>query len=509
MAAKPPEPASPREFEIKFDLAEGPSPALEKALAALGGELAEKTLRSTYFDTADGALAQKGFSLRLRDTGEGRVQTLKSDDGGPFDRGEWESAADGPAPALDAPGLEPVRDLLADAGPLLPRFANRIERRQRTVDYGGAVIEIALDQGETEADGRRAPLTELELELKSGDPAALFALARTLAAAAPLRLSFETKAARGAALLSGEAPGAVKKTRAAIAPDMTAGQAFAAVAAGCLRHIVANERVLRLHRRPEALHQMRVGLRRLRSALTMFEAVAGDSRLERIKTEARWLTKRLDETRDLDAFIAETFTPAAHRLEADEGGGAFGRRLLQARTQAYDKTLKALNTPRAIAFPLLLAEWTLTGDWTRDEALAAQRDQPVGPFAEATLAGLRRKVRRKGRGLASLDIAARHKVRIAVKKLRYGLDFFAPLYSRRKVQAFAAILGELQESLGALNDIAVGRRTAAALAGGGAGSGSLGFAAGLLVGLRAQTQAELIASAAQQRHRLLKAAKPW
>ena len=196
MAAKPAEQASVREFEIKFDLSAGVTPALEKALAGLGGEIAVRTLRSTYYDTAGADLAKAGFSLRLRDDGRNKVQTLKRAGRGAFDRGEWESPAHGPAPDLDAAGFGPVRDILDKAGPLSPRLGNRIERRQRTVERDGAVIEIALDQGETEAGGRRAALAELELELKAGDPLALFALARALSAATPLRLSFETKAAR-------------------------------------------------------------------------------------------------------------------------------------------------------------------------------------------------------------------------------------------------------------------------------------------------------------------------
>lgn len=501
--------ASPREFEIKFDLGDGPSAALDKALAELNGKVSTKSLRATYFDTSDGVLAKAGFSLRLRDDVKGRVQTLKCADGAPFDRSEWESPAGGSIPDLDAPGFSRVRDLLEDAGPLLPRFANRVERRERTVTQNGSVIEIALDQGETEAGGRRAPLAELELELKAGDPAALFAMARSLSAAAPLRLSFETKAARGAALLSGEAPSAVKKVGVALEDGMTVGEAFAAVAGACLRQIVANERVLRLHRRPEALHQMRVGLRRLRSALGLFKAVCGDRQLERIKTEARWLTKRLDTARNLDVFIAETFTPAAHLLGEDDGAAALGRTLLRAQTRAYDRTLSALDTPRAIAFPLLLAEWLQAGDWTRNERLAPQRDEPVGPFAKAALDRLRRKVRRKSRGLAKLTPEARHKMRIAVKKLRYGLDFFAPLYPRRRVRVFGKVLGALQDSLGALNDIAVGRQTAAGLAGRGAGSGQVGFAAGLLVGLRARGEGELLGAAARQRQDLIEADPPW
>jgi triphosphatase len=503
-----PTPPAPREIEIKFQVDEAQRQPLAAFLKGLGGSARTITQRSTYYDTDDQALRRAGFTLRIRDEGGSRMQTIKRDQGLLFERGEWEVPARADGPDLDAARRTPLKSVVKGAGPLRAQFANRIERRRRTITYEGARIEIALDEGEVEGHGRRTVLSQLELELKAGPPAALFALARTLTAQVPLRLTFDTKAGAGYALAWAEAPRAIKGVDADLAANMTAGEAFAAVAASCLRQIVANEVVLRLHRRPDALHQMRVGLRRLRSAMTLFSSAAGDGRHAFIKAELKWLTQQLDEARDIDVFIAESYRPAVETLGRDHGLAEFGKRLGRARTRAYDRTLKALSSPRAIALPLALAEWLESGDWRARPEIAETRDRPASDFAADSLARLRRKLKRKGRDLSALSAEARHEARIAGKKLRYGVAFFAPLLPAKATGRFIDRLKALQADLGALNDLAVGRQTAADLSRG-AHAADLSFAAGLVVGLRSVGEEKLLGRAEAHYKALLDAKPPW
>ena len=157
------------------------------------GPATTRTLESTYYDTGDRRLAGRRVTLRVRKTGDGFVQTVKSapeDDG--LGRGEWECAVTGPAPDLtlivDTAALELLGPL--SESDLCPVFTSVIERTTVEVVVGeGAgttLIEIAFDRGEVRLpDGAATPVSEIELELKSGSPAALFDLGLELAKAAP------------------------------------------------------------------------------------------------------------------------------------------------------------------------------------------------------------------------------------------------------------------------------------------------------------------------------------
>ncbi|HEY8573634.1 CYTH domain-containing protein [Phenylobacterium sp.] len=183
-----------REIELKFLCA--PADMAVVLAAAPAGEDETRHLTSVYFDTPDGALARAGASLRIREWDGCRVQTLK--------RGKGVSREEHEAPVeFFDPTFGPLPELLSEPqrATLTPTLEVRITRRQRLVRYEGAEIELAADLGEVEAEGRTRPISELELELKSGPRKALFALARELRRAAPLKLSFESKSSQGRALL--------------------------------------------------------------------------------------------------------------------------------------------------------------------------------------------------------------------------------------------------------------------------------------------------------------------
>lgn len=185
-----------REIELKFLLDAAGAMAV---LAALPGGPAVKTLYATYFDTADHALSRRGFGLRVRRSGDTRIQTLKSaagDDGG---RDEWEWRIEGDTPDLSLLAATPAA--LPDGAALVPLFTVVSRRTLRMVEEAGSDIELVIDEGEVRAGARVEPLLELELELKAGNPAALHALAKRLAAVAPLTPSSVTKAERGYRLL--------------------------------------------------------------------------------------------------------------------------------------------------------------------------------------------------------------------------------------------------------------------------------------------------------------------
>jgi len=435
------------EVELKLDVGAAAAAALDRS-ALLAGEARQATLHSTYFDTPEHALATAGVSLRIRRAGRSRIQSIKvnrDDSAGLFARDELERKVVDDTPVLDDD--TPVPALLgARADALSPLFTVRYVRRSWDLDRVDGMIELAIDRGEVIAGNRRAPFDEVELELKQGDPAALFALAREIAAQAPARLGVISKAERGYRMLAGEG-GAVKAEPVALDQRMPAAAALRRIANNCVRQFRLNETILLERRDIEATHQARVALRRLRTLFRVYCKMLSDDRFDHFQREARWLIGELGEARDVHVLI-ERAEPGPLR---DRLGEALG--------VAEDRVSAALASARARAFPLELAQWLATGSWANDAGTADRRDQLVKQFAVKALNRLRRRVKRYGRDLEAIDAAERHRARKAAKKLRYAAEFFGPLFDnarkRRRCDRFIVALKRLQDELGALNDIAV------------------------------------------------------
>ena len=434
------------EIELKLDLTADAADALEAA-ALLPGDPGIATQRSIYFDTPYRRLSKGGLSLRIRHSDGTRIQTVKADGAsaaGLFMRSEWECPVDSDTPVLD--DATPIRALLGDAtDTIAPAFEVRIERRTWIISEGDATIELALDRGEAVAGERSAPICEIELELKQGNPAALFALARRIDAVAPVRLGVQSKAERGYRL-SGRAPTMVKAEPVTLGAGMTAAEAFRHIVQSCLRQFRPNEALLLGGREGGALHQARVALRRLRSAFSIFKPVIGGKDHLALRGDLRWLASELADARNLDVLLERA------------GPGALHDRIAAAREAAYDRVGEVLASARVRALMPGLAEWTASGDWLDAPGAAGDRNQPARDFAVTALDRYRRKVKKGGRDLAHIDDEARHEVRKDAKKLRYASEFFASLFERkrerRRHKRFISALENLQDQLGALNDLA-------------------------------------------------------
>ena len=135
-------------------------------------------------------------------------------------------------------------------------------------------------------------------------------------------------------------------------------------------------------------------------------------------------------------------------------------RLTEARDSAYDEVEATLGSPRLRAFMLDLAEWISNGPWLDAAETTDLRQVSAVDFASSALERLRKKIKRDGRAIVVVDDEERHKVRKDAKKLRYASEFFMLLFpgkrGRRRHKRFITILGELQDQLGALNDMAAG-----------------------------------------------------
>jgi inorganic triphosphatase YgiF len=347
------------------------------------------------------------------------------------------------------------------------------------------VVEISIDRGEITSGVRREPIFELELELKSGDLQALFELAETLSDQANLPLLFQSKAERGYRLATDPTWSPQRAKSAPLAPETPVTDAFQDLARLCLAQVANNARLVRRYRSLEALHQMRVGLRRFRAALTAFRSLVEDREFDRLKTETKWLAGELDAARDVDVFIHESFRCARPGGQDREAFARLGACLLHAQSRAYERALAALDSARYAALMLAAARWLESGEWVRsDEPVVKNlRESRTDEFARAQLDRMRRQVRRRGRGLARLDTESRHRLRIRAKKLRYAAEFFSGSFARAKRRRrFLAALEDMQDALGRLNDVAVAHELALEQVRG--ESAEAGFAAGLIVASR-------------------------
>ncbi|HUU24533.1 MAG TPA: CHAD domain-containing protein [Methyloceanibacter sp.] len=462
-AAKPEHDA--KEIELKLAFAPADAPRILSHPVILASQAAPTTreLISVYYDTGEDVLRKAGVFLRVRSTGDGYVQTIKTARGEAefLERDEWEQPTPTHEPdlgAADGTALAPL--LNADVRAALgPRFQTRFRRQTYWMRCDDTEIELAIDQGEITAGVLATPISELELELKAGDKRELFHLARDLAESVPLFLAIKTKAERGFELCDGGDFSVEKAGDIVITPDMTCGDAFRAIARSCLRQIVANTPAVR-GGRPEALHQMRIGLRRLRAGLSLFADVVADQDREHIKSELRWITQELGPARDLDVYAADVLEPLrATHPGAPEIAEAH-RDFLDRHAAAYARATSAVGSDRFRKLLLDLAAWIEIGAWADHGTTldAAPVDGPATRHAAKHLSKLRRTIKKKGRRLREASAPERHKLRIRAKRLRYATEFFAATFpgkksDKRREKSLAA-LKELQDSLGILSDIA-------------------------------------------------------
>ncbi|MFA6070962.1 MAG: CYTH and CHAD domain-containing protein [Janthinobacterium sp.] len=466
------------EIELKLLLAPQDAPRLRAhPLLAQTAQTAPQVLQmhDIYVDTPDLQLCRHQAGLRVRQVDGRWVQTLKAGgnvSGGLHSRHEWEDDVPGPQPdlaVLDAAigRKQPIRALLrqdAIRDALRPVFTTRIERTvwQLRTPHGDE-IECVLDQGviESGADGadgaiRSVAVSEIELELKQGQATSLFDVALALLQEVPLQLGHMSKAERGYRLAAPQPLRAVKAQPLALDAAISVEQAFLAIAGNCLEQVSGNQDGVAGGADVESVHQMRVGLRRFRSALGMFKSllVLPDA----LKSELEWLGGALGEARDWDVLAGNTLAQLDGEAATDAAALAQAAHA-QARLK-HVEAAQAVTSARCTACMLGLQRWLQARAW-RDSCSARQArqlDAPVSPFAHATVRKDQRRLMKRGKRLLHASPQQRHEVRIAAKKTRYATEFFASLFAARAVQPHVGRLSALQDELGWLNDVQVADR---------------------------------------------------
>ncbi|MFK4771368.1 MULTISPECIES: CHAD domain-containing protein [Rhizobium/Agrobacterium group] len=403
---------------------------------------------STYFDINDNAFFAEGFTLRIRKVGTARTQTVKAT--GPsasiFARSEWETPATGDTPVVDhtSPLVNEFGDKAKD---VRPRFEVVNERRIWNVEENGSNIEVALDRGSVRSIERETPILELELELKDGKSKDLFSLARKIEDIVPFRFGVLSKAEKGFRLLEAERA-VVKADPVELDREGNTCEAFQTIAHSCFRQFRLNETILRSRKNEESLHQARVALRRLRSAITLFKPMLQDGEAKRLSAEFRWLAGVLGEARNLDVLL-----PKAKAGELRDS-------LTEKRATAYANVMEALDSSRTRALTLDFNEWLHCGDYLTNAATRDVGERPATEYAVEALDKARKKLKKHGQDLSGVDDEHRHEARKDAKKLRYATEFFRSLFPDkrgvRRYKGFVGAMEALQDELGALNDLATG-----------------------------------------------------
>ena len=460
--------SSPREIELKLDVPVHNLPLLASSSLLKGASKpAGKpvSLVSVYFDTDKLKLRKNGLSLRVRRIGRHHVQTVKQEINGSaalFARGEWEQEIHAKRPDLDAARDTALAPLLNKQlrRALKPVFETRVRRKVFRIQTGESDVELSIDKGKIEAGRKSVPLCEVELELKEGRAADLFKLAKGLAHEVPVQLAVRSKADRGYALLTAEKAAPVKAVPVAFAVDSDVQGAFQIIARGCLHQLVANQSLM-LAGDAEALHQMRVALRRLRAAISLFSDMLSDPQTEALKSEFKWITGELGPAREFEVFLKRVAKPVADLGRDEPGMTLVSRELRQKCEDALARACAAVESLRFRDLAIDTTAWIETGDWTRNpnDAAGKLREHPFAAVAAQQLCRLWKKLLKSGKCLDALDPQHRHRLRIQAKKLRYAAEFFAPAFPRKKSilrrKDFVTSLQQLQDALGELNDIAV------------------------------------------------------
>ncbi|MCZ8113149.1 MAG: CHAD domain-containing protein [Betaproteobacteria bacterium] len=453
------------EIELKFQVPPGQATAVARAVGTASARRVR--LQAAYADTADRRLAAAGLALRLRREGRRWVQTLKGRGDGLMARPEHEVPVPGGAamPAFDAArhAGTPVGDrllaLLADGAPLVVLYRTDIQRTLRRVRSGGATVELAHDRGSITAGGQRLAVDEIEFELQAGPATALVALAARWVARHGLWWDVRTKSERGFRLAEGlvQVP-APRAAPSAVAPGQAAPQALAAMLHGALAQVLPNgAEIAAGTAAPEHLHQLRVGLRRLRSVLREAAPLAGAAAAEAQALERAWAAPfgALGAARDADVLVGD-LGPGIDAALAAAGLPP----LAWPAAAAGDAPVPAEVLRGAEVQALLLRSLGLA-------LAAAASDTPVPPAldraaAAALLRPLWKRVRRGARDIAAAEPEDLHTLRKRAKRLRYLLEALAPLLPPKRLRRTLAALKPALDRLGELNDLHTARTRLAA-----------------------------------------------
>lgn len=478
---------SPTEVELKFLVPLAARKQLAAEVARESTAVARTSLNAMYLDTADRRLARQGMAWRLRREGRRWIQALKSGGANALERFEHEVVRPDASHDASEHAGTPVGDRLiavlrkAHAEGVEPevRFQSLVRRTARKVRTRGAVVEIAFDEGRLVAAGSTLRICEIEFELVSGSTVAMLALAERWRKRFGLVYEPHSKAERGDRLAGGSACAPVRRAKLpTYSSKASATEAYGAVLDECLAQITRNAVGL-AHgdpaQRVEHIHQVRVGIRRLRSALRSFRGWMPAPPADLIEG-LRALFKTLGQSRDSDVLnsgVAAELAKVGSAPPLKLPSGAAGPDPVEAvmAEEAQRTFLAWIGWRAGLAQQAAARPDVVIGEPQAGDPLAKVENAPADagkakrPERDHAKTFHRNVVRRLHRwherivvewkSFDDLDGPRLHALRKRIKRQRYAVEFFTPALSGRKAGRYLKALATIQDRMGELNDLLV------------------------------------------------------
>ncbi len=455
-----------------------------------------RTIRIVWHDSPDRTLAQQGLALAEQRPGW-RLERLHPG------VAIW-------SPAQAAPLLQAARDPVglghALPEPLVPIAA--FDGRSRTIALSSDArpLTLTLLTGTVHTVAGGHPVSRLRLE---GSESAVRDLALALCGDVRLAVPRASLAAEAFAIASGVPPPPRRLGAPDLPADLSVSAAFAHVV-GHLTDVILHFAPSAADGRdgPEPVHQMRVAVRRLRSAIKVFRPAMQCPAVDAVDAGVRALGKKLAPTRDWDVFVTETLAAVADAFPAEPRLQRLLTAARRRRRTCHDALATFLRAPEFRRLGIELACLAAGQDWhaTVGEAEATLFDVPLDVFAARVMNRRLKKLTQVDDALAELEPTALHAVRLRAKRLRYAAEIFANLYPVKPTSRFIRRLTTVQNRLGALNDGTVARMLLDELAG---TSGKLALASGIVLGFAGAHNKSARARSAQAWQKFRRAEPFW
>jgi CHAD domain-containing protein len=416
-----------------------------------------RILRETYFDTAAGDLCRNSILLFLRHVRGNRMVALKRFSplaDGIFCTREVEARISaleldlsrfGPAIAVELNAILQGRSPQAQVEMLTKRLT-------RDIPAGLGRVRVLFDSGTLGEGDRRLSFDELALQLQSGDEAFLYDVAAEVTRKLPLQLRTYSLAEREIAFLTGVGLEARRAVNPPLPYHATVADAIGITVAACLHHFTANWPAFEQSKQPEAVHQMRVALRRLRALLSLYRRAQPCPRFQEFQAEARGIFAALGRTRDWDVF-RDLIERGPVRHFRDDTQFALIIQAIEGQRKKDDEFAYAtITAPATTRFVIEMHAFLAHRNW-QDAIQPSQLDQPVRDFAKDILKRLYKRSLKGKKRIDALAADERHRLRIAIKKIRYASEFFGGLFDDTAgVRTYLRALANLQDVFGAYND---------------------------------------------------------
>jgi inorganic triphosphatase YgiF len=345
---------------------------------------------------------------------------------------------------LDSPALRRALPHIERAS-LKPVFHTDIERTTIDIGSNGALVELAFDRGEVLSDDKRESIYEVEAELKQGDDVGLlYAIGLELQKHARLQINASSKAQIGYQMLRSTLQPPSRSFSITLGKTVNADEAFRQLVQQSMTQMLVNQPAATAGT-TEGVHELRIGIRRLRTALRLFRECIELSEYDALTKELRWLGREVGEARDWDVFATRLLPLYLHdEMVLDT--------VTELRHLAHQRAGSVLRSARYARLMLSMGHWLESGDWRRTHGHnngAIALDQPIKRSAAAMLTQAAQRVFKAGKQVDQLSVSERHALRKQAKKLRYSVEFLTALYPEEEVAHFLKRLKKVLRLLGA------------------------------------------------------------